>query len=351
MISPAIGDNKFFNVDSLNSKMQYRLFLSLVVLVMTGPLYTQDNDKDLQKAHFFEKAIRPVLEEKCIACHGPEKQESGLRLDGIGYLKKGGDSGPVMVPGHPELSLLIKAIEHSSDLQMPPREKLHPPQITAIRAWISDGAIWPGSENIEAAPSKSAKHWSFQKIANPTPPVVKLSSSRKAWVQNPIDQFILEKIFQSELVPSAAAEKRTLIRRAYFDLHGLAPNIKQVEEILNDDRTGAFERLIDRLLGSNRYGEKSARIWMDIARYADNKGYVFFEDKNYPWAWTYREWLINAFNQDMPFDKFIVNQIAADFLSSSEAKTNLPALGFLTVGAKFVNNVNDQIDDRIDLVT
>lgn len=312
------------------------------------------DDEELlrRKLAHFEKSVRPLLVEHCLDCHGDQKQESGLRVDRSQYLLQGGDSGPAILPGLPDKSLLIKAIEHSDELAMPPEKKLSPREIEAIRIWIREGAHWP--VEAKATSSKSWKqHWSFQKIRNPSPPELndsKVSGSRFR-VANEIDRFILKRINQSGLDQSPKANPDELVRRAYFDLHGIGPTFEQANKFMEDQRPDRFPILVRQLLDSSRYGEMQARKWMDVARYADNKGYVFFEDKNYPWAYTYRDWLIRSFNNDLPFDQFILQQLAADFLVTDKDSSNLPALGFLTVGAKFVNNVHDQVDDRIDVVT
>ena len=251
--SHSIADNSLFNVTQLNLKMPNRIFISLLCLAMTSSLCARQDSSDRQKIHFFEKSIRPLLEEKCITCHGPKKQESGLRLDGLRFLKKGGDSGPAIVQGKPDESLMIQAIEHSSDLQMPPKEKLPRPQIAAIRKWIREGAAWPEVGNVELVQSKWRNHWAFQKIGNPVPPVSVPIDGTRTRIQNPIDQFILQRMANAGLLPSEPADKRTLIRRAYFDLHGLSPNFEQTLKFVDDHRPDAFSNLIDQLLGSTRY--------------------------------------------------------------------------------------------------
>ena len=327
-----------------------------LVLVLTASLSLstlgQDqrspNSERLQKIQFFETSVRPVLVKHCSKCHGVEKQESGLRVDDISFLRKGGDSGPAIVEGKPAESLLVAAIEHSDGLEMPPDRKLSKHEIQAIKKWIGEGATWPDVA-VESKKKNWDTHWAFQKISKPTPP--KANGDFKNFeVSNPIDQFILEQVAKRKLPVSRPANGHALVRRAYFDLHGVGPTYEQATQFVADQRPDRFGHLVDELLKSPRYGEMQARKWMDIARYADNKGYVFFEDKNYPWAYTYRDWLVKSFNRDMPFDEFITQQLAADLLTKKDNRQNLPALGFLTVGAKFVNNVHDQIDDRIDVV-
>ena len=319
------------------------------ITVLTGFLCghpVQGKPDDREKISFFEKSVRPILIKHCVQCHGQEKQESGLRVEQIESMLKGGDTGPALIPGKPDESLIVDAIEYSSDLEMPPSKKLADHEIDAIKKWIRDGAHWPKT----TSPKKSrdwSQHWAFQSVRASVPPDV---ASKGYRIQNEIDQFIAQRLVDLKLPQSNTADDFTFVRRAYYDLHGMGPTYEQASKFIQDQRPDRVPRLLDELLKSPRYGEMQARNWMDIARYADNKGYVFFEDKNYPWAFTYRDWLIRAFNGDMPYDQFIVNQIAADFAGSTSEKVNLPALGFLTVGAKFVNNVHDQIDDRIDVV-
>lgn len=319
----------------------------LLITVLTGSLcgqQAQDNSDDREKITFFEESVRPILIKNCVQCHGQKKQESGLRVDQIESMLKGGDTGPALIPDTPDESLIVDAIEYSSGLEMPPSKKLSDHEISAIKKWIRDGAHWPKT----TAPKKSrnwSQHWAFRTVRATEPPKITAKGYR---IQNEIDQFIAKRLIDLKLPQSNAADDFTFVRRAYYDLHGLGPTFEQANKFIQDQRPDRIQRLLDELLKAPRYGEMQARNWMDVARYADNKGYVFFEDKNYPWAFTYRDWLIRAFNEDMPYDQFIVNQLAADYAKSAQA--NLPALGFLTVGAKFANNVHDQIDDRIDVV-
>ncbi len=294
---------------------------------------------------FFEKQVRPVLVEKCLACHGAEKPKGGLRLDTRDAVLKGGQSGAAIVVGKPKDALLLKAISHADkDLKMPPSGKLSDRDIAALTKWVELGAPWPEKVTL-AAPDTiaqaAAKHWAFKPVVRPEVP--KGSA-------NPIDAFVVKQLSDKGLSLSARADKRTLIRRATFDLHGLPPKPDEVEAFAKDDSPDAYEKLIDRLLASPRYGERWARHWLDVARYADNKGYVFFEGKEYPWAWTYRDYVIRAFNDDKPFDRFVTEQLAADLLAPNDAAAQ-SALGFLTVGGHFMNNTHDIIDDRMDVIT
>jgi mono/diheme cytochrome c family protein len=305
---------------------------------------------------FFESKIRPVLANNCYKCHSTkaEKVKGGLLLDSREALAKGGDSGAVVVPGNPDKSLLIKAVRYTDpDLQMPPKgDKLTEQQINDLVAWVRMGAPDP---RIATAAQKdwkdpNAKHWAWQPVKKSAVPAISDSS----WCKNPIDNFIVAKLNEKGMKPSPLADKRTLIRRAYFDLIGLPPATDEVEAFVNDSSPNAFEKVIDRLLASPQYGERWGRHWLDTARYADTKGEIRQqrEDKNYPFAWTYRDYVIRSFNEDKPYNIFVAEQIAADKLSTSSLnRSNLAALGFLTIGERFQGMQNDIINDRIDVVT
>ena len=286
---------------------------------------------------FFEKTIRPVLVERCLPCHAADKAKGGLRLDTRENVLKGGDSGPAAVPGKVGDSSLVKAIRYVDDLRMPPNEKLPNRERLALERWVETGLPWPARAVLKAPDAiekAAAAHWAFRPVKRPA-------------TGNSIDDFIAATLRDKGLSPATLADSRTLIRRATFDLHGLPPTPEEVVAFVADASPQAAEKLIDRLLASPRYGERWGRHWLDVARYADNKGYVFFEGKEYPWAWTYRDWVIDALNRDLPYDRFITAQIAADLAMPADRA----ALGFLTVGGHFVNNTHDIIDDRIDVVT
>ena len=305
---------------------------------------------------FFESKVRPVLANNCYKCHSTkaEKVKGGLLLDSRESVLKGGDTGPAIVPGAPEKSLLIKAIGYGDpDLQMPPKgDKLTDQQIADLTAWIKMGAPDP---RVASAAQKdwkdpNAKHWAWQPVKKPSVPDVTDAS----WCKTPVDNFIVAKLYEKSLKPNPIADKRTLIRRAYFDLIGLPPTPEEVEKFVSDDSPNAFEKVVDRLLASPQYGERWGRHWLDTARYADTKGEVRRqrEDPKYPFAWTYRDYVIRSFNEDKPYNLFVAEQIAADKLSTStQNRSNLAALGFLTIGERFQGMQNDIINDRIDVVT
>ncbi len=310
-------------------------------------------------ADFFERDVRPLLIRHCYECHGDVAEPGGgLRLDTRASVLTGGDSGPAAIVGRPADSLLIAAVKHDG-LEMPPeREPLSDVEIARLSSWIERGLPWPAADPQALARAKTlaeneaiaevrASFWSFQPVDHPPLPEVRDAE----WSQMPLDRFVLAELEQHGLVPSPAADKRTLLRRLSFDLTGLPPTPAEIDAFVADDSPGAFERVVDRLLASPHYGERWGRHWLDVARYADTKGYVQFEGSDYPWAFTYRDYVVRAFNEDLPYDRFIVEQIAADQLPLGDDKRPLTGLGFLTVGSGFMNNQQDVIDDRVDVIT
>jgi len=341
---------------ALRAKLEFTMKCSIpwllisIVLVDAGTLFAADPPVSGVEAEFFEKQVRPVLVEHCLACHGEKKQEGGLRLDSRETLLKGGDSGPVVVSGKPDESELIEAIRQTGDLKMPPKGKLAPEKIDALAEWIKRGLPWPqtGADPARDRALVARSHWAFQPVKKPLAPAV----TQAAWPQTDVDRFVLARLESSGLTPAPAADRRTLLRRATFDLVGLPPTPAEMTafEVDPAPTPRAFANVVDRLLGSPHYGERWGRYWLDVARYADNKGYVFFEEPSYPWAYTYRDWVIRAFNEDLPYDQFIAEQLAADQLPLGPDKRPLAALGLLTIGGHFMSNVHDIFDDRIDVV-
>jgi mono/diheme cytochrome c family protein len=315
----------------------------LVVLFafVASPTRAQDNPDDL-----FEKRIRPVLAEHCWKCHGPTKQSSGLRLDSRDAILQGGSGeGAAVVAGDPEASPMIRAVRQHGELKMPPKGHLPDDAIADLTSWVKAGAPWPVNPGATSASADLAKtHWSFQPMRLPTPPEPSVS---------PIDAFLNAKIKSAGLTPSGRANRRTLIRRSSFDLIGLPPSPADVDAFLadSDPDAKAFAKVVDRMLASPQYGERWGRYWLDVARYADSKGYVFTEETRYPFSYTYRDWVVTAFNEDLPYDQFVLEQIAADRLPQPADNRHLAALGFLTVGRRFLQDQNEIIDDRIDVVT
>jgi mono/diheme cytochrome c family protein len=296
-----------------------------------------------EQTAFFENKIRPVLVNSCQGCHGKDAQMGGLRVDSRAALLKGGETGPSVVPGNPDKSQLILALRQSGTLKMPKGGRLTADQVAEFEAWVKMGAPWPATEA-----KKADTLWSLQPVRMPAVPKVK----NKWWVQNPIDNFVLAKLESLKQKPVPTADRRTLLRRLTYDLTGLPPTPDEVDAFVADKSPNAYDKQVDRLLASPHYGERQARHWMDVARYADTKGYVFNEDRTYYNAYAYRDWLINAFNQDLPYDKFIIEQLAADRMpevANGDDKTPLAALGFLTLGRRFLNDQPAIIDDRIDV--
>jgi hypothetical protein len=301
----------------------------------------------VEQSEFFERSIRPILAGNCFQCHGLTKQRGGLRLDSRAALLKGGDNGPALRPGNPTDSLMMTAVWRSGDLKMPPKTPLKPGEVAALEAWVKMGAPWPDTPVADSTSAAWKRHWAFQPVGNPMPPAVRKTD----WPLTSADCFVLARLEAAGMTPSPPADRRTLLRRVTFDLIGLPPSREEVAAFENDPAPDAYEKVVERLLASPHYGERWGRHWLDVARYADTKGYVFFEDAPFPWAYTYRDWLLRAFNEDLPYDQFILQQVAADRLPLWPDRRPLCALGFLTVGGRFMNNVQDILDDRIDVVT
>jgi cytochrome c553 len=313
---------------------------------------------------FFEKKIRPVLVDKCYKCHSTdaEKLKGELLLDSRAGIRKGGEGGPVIVPGNPDRSPLIKAILYQDEsTRMPPKAKLPDEVIADFEAWVRmgapdprDGAKIAGREiDIE----KGKQFWAFQ-LPKRTEPPVSRDPNRSAWIRSPIDAFVLDAMDKKGIVPVGAADQRTLIRRAYFDLTGLPPTGDEVEAFVADASPQAFEKVVDRLLASPRFGERWARHWLDLARYAETTGKTV--NFNFPNAWRYRDYVIDAFNKDKPYDQFIKEQLAGDLMASADPKVKaerIIATGFLAIGPKALNERNgtqfelDLADEQIEVTT
>ena len=320
--------------------MRVAVFLTL----LATPAFASAAEPQPAGVEFFESKVRPLLIDNCFSCHGEKKQEAGLRLDSRAAILKGSDTGPVVTPGEPDKSKLIKAIRHEGDLKMPFKEKkLSADSIETLVTWVKLGVPFPDSGGKIAPPSNARQHWAYQPVQPVQPP--------KIAAESPIDRFVLAKLEAQGLRFSPTADRRTLIRRVTFDLIGLPPTSEEIDAFIKHSDAkpqAAYAALVDRLLASPRYGEAQARHWLDLARYSDTKGYVFQEDRNYPNAYTYRDWVIRALNEDMPYDRFVQLQIAADRMNVTD-KRDLAAMGFLTVGRRFLNNINDIIDDRLDV--
>lgn len=301
---------------------------------------------------FFESRVRPVLVERCVKCHGPDKASGGLRVDSREALLKGGDTGPAIVPGKTQDSLLVKAIKRLDGVEaMPPDKALHSQAVADLEKWVRTGAVWPAG----AAPVRAERHWAFEPVrAVKVPQVAGLPPA----TAQPIDAFLDLKLHEKGLKPASRADKVALIRRATYDLTGLPPTPEEVDAFLADDSPSAWQNLIDRLLASPRYGEKWGRHWLDVVRYADTAGET--ADFPVPDAWRYRNYVISAFNADMPYNRFIREQVAGDILARSlppDAPAEryaelITATGYLAIARRFGFDVlHDHyltIEDTID---
>jgi mono/diheme cytochrome c family protein len=306
---------------------------------------------------FFEEHIQPLLAEHCYKCHSRQAKNlrGGLRLDSREDWVKGGDNGPVIVPGDPARSLLIQAVRYQGELKMPPKARLAQKQIDLLVRWIRMGAPDPRNGTANTATGghlsqgRGRDHWAFRPLRVSPPPLVE---DREHWCRTPIDQFILAGLAERGLYPNPAADRRTLIRRAFFDLLGLPPTPEEVAAFLHDPDPNAYEKLLDRLLASPHYGERWACHWMDVARFAESHGYE--QDYDRPYAYPYRDFLIQALNEDMPYNQFVRWQIAGDELAPNEPQA-LAATGFLGGGAfptqlteaEFESARYDELDDMV----
>ncbi|MEI9897460.1 MAG: PSD1 and planctomycete cytochrome C domain-containing protein [Chthoniobacter sp.] len=330
-------------------------------LFLSGALFavaaSAAEDFTPEQKDFFDKKIKPILTDKCYKCHSNDagKSKGGLLLDSREASLKGGDTGAAVVPGNVEKSLLITAVTYKDkDLQMPPKgEKLSDAEIADLTQWVKDGAADTRAAvakgKLSGLTDKARQHWAYQPVVKPAIPNIK----NRAWCVTPVDAFILQKLEEKNMVPSPPADKEMLLRRASFDLTGLPPTPKEIVDFTSDNSPYAFVKVVDRLLASPHYGERWGRFWLDSARYSDTTGDRLNNrntDYRFPYAWTYRDYVVRAFNEDKPYDRFIVEQLAADKLTDLKDQRDLAALGFISVG-KRGNNVNDLIDDRIDTVS
>ena len=314
--------------------------------------YVACGAQELSREDFFESRVRPLLISKCLECHGPETQWGELRVDSLPALLKGGEHGPAITIGQPNASLLIAAVEQTGDLKMPPDDNppLNATEISTLRKWIEDGAYWTANDAAATAEQEKQRkwknHWAFQPLKVVPPPIVDPQDSL-----TPIDAFVSKTLQQNGLHFSPTADRRTLIRRLYFDLIGIPPTPQQVSDFESDQDPGAYAKVVDRLLESQAYGEHWGRLWLDVARYSDTKGYVYGrEEKNFIHAYVYRDWVSRAFKEDLPYDRFLQLQLAADQLTPS-GHHDRAAMGFLTLGRRFLGVSHDIIDDRIDTVS
>lgn len=320
-----------------NSKSWLRsIVVTLASLFLFSPSADAQNDDSkaqmlAAREMFFENEVRPLLAQSCIKCHGSEKQEGGLRLDSLDHMLAGGESGPAIAPGAVADSLIVSAIRYQ-DFEMPPSGQLSPEAQQVIETWIEQGAVWPkhSEAGIElrgrsGITDEDKKYWAFSPLK--TPKIPNLATSPQASrARTPIDSFIIEQLDASKLRLAPEADARTLLRRIYFDLVGVPPTIEEMETFLDNDDPQAYEKLVDRLLDDSRYGEKWARHWLDLVRYAESDG--FNQDAYRSNAYLYRDWLIESLNSDKPYDQMVLEQIAGDELDPNNT-SYLAATGFL----------------------
>jgi hypothetical protein len=335
-----------------------------VLCLLGGPARSPSREPSAAEVEFFEKEVRPILVEKCTKCHGDSKPKGGLKLTSRAHLLGGGDSGPAIVAGKPDESLLVRAVRYEDRPRMPPGGKLTDRQIAALTRWVKLGAPWPGPQGMAMTPVRQfaisdnqRRFWSFQPVKQVPPPAVKDT----AWPRSPLDRFILAGLERKELAPALPADRRTLIRRATFDLTGLPPTPEEVRAFLEDRSPGAFARVVDRLLASPAYGERWGRHWLDVVRYADARDLIQLPPpSDFREAWRYRDWVVEAFNRDLPYSDFLQYQIAGDLLQPRD-KTRLDADALVATGmlaiADFVPGdvdkelmIADYVNDQIDVV-
>lgn len=322
-----------------------------------------DTSIDSARLEFFEKKVRPLLVSHCYACHSADtKPAGGLRVDDINGLLSGGNSGAAIVPGDVDASRLISRILPESRRRMPQdSEPLSDEQIEILKQWVADGAVWPQIDASKYLESNEdwysdlrERHWAWQPVSTPDVPEVRDAT----WPRDDIDRFVLSALESNELRPVGDADRVTLLRRVTFDLTGLPPSAAEIDVFVNDTSEHAFEQVVDRLLNSSAYGERWGRHWLDVARYAESTG----PSRNipYPHAWRYRDYVLNSFNADVPFNQFIQEQIAGDLLpadSDAERDRMSIATGFLAIGVKDVNQrfrerfILDNVDEQIDVVS
>ncbi len=341
--------------------MRFAGVFLLITSLLTG--HTDAADPSAEAVEFFEKKIRPILVTHCSECHSRDskKRQGGLLLDSRDGWLRGGDSGAVIVPGDPDKSLLILAVRQTDkDLRMPPKQKLTDTQIADLEAWVKNGAVDPRKaigqvEELSQRPkygmslADGRKFWSFQPVKDPAVPNVRTT----AWPRTAVDNFILARMEEAGVSPASAADARTLLRRVTFDLTGLPPTPAEMDAFLADASPQAFEKVVDRLLDSPRYGERWGRHWLDVVRYADTCGNA--SDYPVPQAHRYRDWIIHAFNRNMPYDQFLREQIAGDLLpggTEAERFERITATGYLAIARRFGGDRKGEhhltLEDTID---
>ena len=324
--------------------------VALVLAWGTIPVLTQEGPDEPFSAdaiRFFENEVRPVLLNKCAACHNDKLRTNGLSIESRETILRGGHRGEAASPGLPEDSLLVRAIRRQGELKMPPGGPLAEQELSALIRWVEMGLPWPARRPSSVTVGEPGTHWSFQPIRRHAEPKVADAS----WARNPIDRFIVARLDEEGLQPAPEAERPTLIHRLYIDLIGLLPTPDEVDDFANDSRPNAYEHVVDHLLASPHYGERWGRHWLDLARYADSNGYNNDGERQ---IWMYREWVIRALNRDLPFDEFVIEQIAGDMLPEP-SKQQIVATGFhrntllnLEGGVDFEQYRTEAVVDRVD---
>ncbi len=344
---------------------KFRILIALLGSLLLQPVDARaaDNDKGTV---FFEKKIRPLLIKHCYECHSEEAEErqGGLLLDRRSGWIEGGDTNKAVIPGQPNASLLIKAVRYADEnLQMPPDEKLKPEQIKLLEQWVQLGAPGPKNDRGETEFSRlgdqeylfdlADDHWAFQPVNSTTPP----EAANQRWNENAIDQFVFAKLAENELTPSAETDSRTLIRRLTYDLTGLPPTMSDVEQFVeaaDKDRAAAVDELVNQLIDRPAFGEHLGRMWLDVARYADTDSAYRPDTRTphyFPFAFTYRDYVVDSFNKDKPFDDFVKEQFAADLIGFKPGDAEMAALGFLAGGPFANRDPLESLDDLIDVTT
>lgn len=330
--------------------------LSLALLFLPAVASAADRVEpqlDAEQIRYFEQYVRPLLAEHCYACHSHDSGESSgeLRVDTAQSLRTGGARGPAVVPGDAAGSLLVRAIRYDDpDLRMPPEGKLDDEEIAILEAWVHSGAPDPRQEQGDEVPQEGPRtdpgeHWSFQPVEHPEIPEGVIPDAA-----DPVDALIADTASRAGVRPSPLAAREQVARRLYYDLVGVPPSAERLQRVVEDPRPDALRRLVDRLLADPRFGERFGRHWMDVTRYADTVGYTLAgQDKEIKGSHLYRDWIVRSLNADLPYDRFVSLQLAADKLSDDPA--DLDALGMLTIGRTFINNRQLIIDDQIDVTT
>lgn len=343
-----------------------RMVLSLVVFAVVrasagvNASAAEPNPADVE---FFEKRVRPVLVQSCIQCHGPEKQRGGLRLDSRAAVLKGGDTGPAIETDTPDESLLVEAIGYAGEIKMPPKGRLPADQIAVLTEWVKRGSPWPADaasgnsdqKKVFDLAARRRGQWALQPLQPSPLPAVQ----NQAWPRNDVDRFILSRLEQDKLAPAPAADKRTLLRRVTYDLTGLPPTPAEIDAFLADETDRAYETVVERLLASPRYGERWARHWLDLVRFAETAGHEF--DFEMPLAFQYRDYLIRALNADVPYDQLVVEHVAGDLLPqprrhpTEKFNESIIGTGFFFLGEAKHSPVDiradegERVDNQIDV--